>query len=98
MVQKQKGDAIMSDKLTKFLGDSIGRTILKLLVASIIVGFVLSLMNLDVLDLIHISVDFVVDIWNLGFAALGRFGEYLVIGGAVVIPVFVLLRIFSRNA
>ena len=39
--------------------------------------------------------DFLLRIWNMGFAALGRFGEYILIGAVVVIPVFLILRILS---
>jgi len=40
---------------------------------------------------------FVVDLWHSGFAALGEFGDYLVIGASIVIPLFIILRLFNYN-
>lgn len=85
----------MSGNLTRFLGDSPARTILKLIVISFIVGAVMSAFNWYPVDVIYAVRDFLVNVWNLGFAALGRFGEYLVLGAVIVIPVFLVLRVLS---
>ena len=85
----------MSGKLTRFLGDTPGRTLVKLVVISFIVGAVMSAFNWYPLDIVYAVRDFLVNLWNLGFAALGRFGDYLVLGAVIVIPVFVVIRILS---
>ncbi len=85
----------MSDGVNKFLGDSPLRVLVKLVVVSILVGFVMTVFDwrpMDLLDGIH---DFVVDLWRTGFAALGRVGDYLLLGAAVVIPAFIILRLLS---
>ena len=46
-------------------------------------------------DVLYIVRDFLVNLWETGFAALGRFGGYLVLGAGVVIPVFIIMRLFS---
>ena len=89
----------MANRLTRFLGDTPGRTVVKLLVISLIVGAVMSAFNWYPIDILHAVRDFLVNLWNLGFAALGRFGDYLLLGAFVVIPVFLILRILSyRNS
>ncbi len=85
----------MSGKLTQFLGDTPGRTVVKLIVISFIVGAVMSAFNWYPLDIVYAVRDFLVNVWNLGFAALGRFGDYLVLGAVIVIPVFLVLRVLS---
>lgn len=85
----------MSDQVNRFLGDSIGRTLVKLLVVSLIVGFVMTIFGWAPLDLIYGIRHFVLDLWYRGFAALGRIGDYLLLGATVVIPVFIVLRLFS---
>lgn len=85
----------MSGNLNRFLGDSLGRTILKLLVISFIVGVIMAAMNWYPIDVFYTVRDFIVRIWEQGFAAIGRVGEYLVLGAAVVIPVFILLRLLN---
>lgn len=85
----------MSNGLTRFLGDTPGRTILKLLVASFVVGVVMAAFNWYPIDVWYWVQDFVVRLWENGFAALGRFGTYLALGAAVVIPVFIVMRLLN---
>ena len=47
------------------------------------------------MDIVYAVRDFLVNLWNLGFKALGRFGDYLVLGAAVVIPIFLVIRVLS---
>ncbi|APG83327.1 DUF6460 domain-containing protein [Sinorhizobium americanum] len=85
----------MSDGVNKFLGDSPLRVLVKLVVVSILVGFVMTVFDWRPMDLLDGIRDFVVDLWRTGFAALGRVGDYLLLGAAVVIPAFIILRLFS---
>ncbi|ACP23978.1 hypothetical protein, putative transmembrane protein [Sinorhizobium fredii NGR234] len=85
----------MSDGVNKFLGDSPLRVLVKLVVVSILVGFVMTVFDWRPMDLLDGIRDFVVDLWRSGFAALGRVGDYLLLGAAVVIPAFIILRLLS---
>ena len=85
----------MSDQVNKFLGDSLGRTLVKLLVVSLIVGFIMAVFGWAPLDFVYCFRDFVLNVWHRGFAALGRVGDYLLLGATVVIPVFLIIRLFS---
>ncbi|MFZ2099282.1 MAG: DUF6460 domain-containing protein [Oricola sp.] len=82
-------------QVNRLLGDTVGRTIVKLIVVSILVGMVMNVFNIYPLDLVYAFRDFVVNLWEKGWAALGRFGDWLILGGMVVIPVFILLRILN---
>lgn len=81
--------------IERFLGDSPFRVFLKLLVLSFIVGIVMAAFGWSPWDIYDGVRDFVLRIWNMGFAALGRFGEYILVGAAVVIPAFIILRLLS---
>ncbi|MCY6382506.1 DUF6460 domain-containing protein [Hoeflea prorocentri] len=85
----------MSGNLNRFLGDTPGRTLIKLIVLSFIVGAVMAAFNWYPMDVVRAIVDFIRNLWELGFAALGRFGDYLVLGAVVVVPVFLIIRIMS---
>ncbi|KAA0699426.1 hypothetical protein DTW90_08530 [Neorhizobium sp. P12A] len=87
----------MSDQMNRFLGDSPARTIVKLIVVSLIVGFVMKVMGWQPMDLIYNIRHVVLDIWHTGFAALGKFGDYLILGATIVIPIFIVLRLFNYN-
>ncbi len=85
----------MSDQMNRMLGDSPGRTIVKLIVVSLIVGFVMAVFDLRPFDIFYGLRDFILDLWHRGFHALGAVGDYLLAGAMIVIPAFVILRLFS---
>jgi hypothetical protein len=85
----------MSDQVNKFLGDSPGRTLVKLIVVSLIVGFVMKVFGWQPMDLVYNIRHFILDIWHTGFSALGQFGNYLLLGASIVIPIYIILRIFN---
>lgn len=88
----------MSDRVNRFLGDTPGRTLVKLLVVSLIVGFIMTVFGIYPLDIVEGVRNFFLELWYRGFAALGRVGDYLLLGATVVIPIFIVLRLFgSRN-
>ncbi len=81
--------------LNRFLGDSPLRVLVKLIVVSFLVGMVMSAFGWSPTDVYYGIRDFIMDLWRMGFSALGRFGAYLMLGAAVVVPAFVILRILS---
>ena len=81
--------------LTRFLGDSPLRVILKLLVVSFLVGLVMNAFGWSPLDVFYGIRKFFTDLWNLGFHAIDRFLGYILLGAAIVVPAFILLRIAS---
>lgn len=85
----------MPETVNRFLGDSPARTIVKLVVVSLIVGFFMKVFDIMPMDIVDNVRDFVIDLWQTGFQALGRFGTYLMLGASVVVPAFILIRILS---
>lgn len=87
----------MSDRLNRFLGDTPGRTVLKLVAGSVIVGIIMSALQFTPLDLVYIVEDFFRWVYRLGFEAFERVGIYFLYGAMVVVPVFILLRIMAMG-
>ncbi|TNB48656.1 hypothetical protein FF124_05875 [Martelella lutilitoris] len=85
----------MSNEVNRFLGGTVIGTIVRLLVVSLIVGFILSALNIYPLDLWYGVIDFFGNLWRRGFAALGEIGHYFVLGAIIVVPVFIIIRILS---
>jgi hypothetical protein len=81
--------------LTRFLGDTPLRILLKLIVVSFIVGLVMSAFGWSPMDVIYGVRNFFLDIWHLGFHALDRFAGYILLGAAIVIPVFLVVRLIG---
>ena len=85
----------MSDGLNRFLGDTPSRVLVKLLILSVVAGFLMSVFGLYPDDILYAVRNFVLDIWHSGFAALGRVGDYLLLGAVIVIPIFIVIRLLS---
>jgi hypothetical protein len=85
----------MADGMNRLLGDTPGRTIVKLIVVCLIVGFVLAFFGFTPDNIIGSLRYHFLDLWYNGFVALGRIGNYLLLGAIVVIPVFIILRLMS---
>jgi len=81
--------------LTRFLGDTPGRTIVKLAVLSLIVGIVMSALNFTPIELWYALRDFAHWLYDLGYEAFARIGIYFVWGAMVVVPIFLLMRVLN---
>lgn len=81
--------------LQRFLGDSPLRVVVKLLVISFLVGLVMSAFDWYPVDIYWALRDLATGIWEMGFDALGRFAGYILLGAAVVLPAFLLIRLVS---
>lgn len=85
----------MSESLNRVLGDTPGRLAVKLIVVSIVVGFVMRAFGWYPMDILRTIRNFIMDLWHTGFAALGEVGDYFLLGAAVVIPAFIVIRVLS---
>ncbi|HEV7415882.1 DUF6460 domain-containing protein [Tianweitania sediminis] len=85
----------MSGTLTRFLGDSPLRILIKLVVVSFLVGILMAAFDWTPMDIIGQITDVFYAIWNMGFFAVDRFVGYLLLGAAIVVPVFLLLRLLN---
>ena len=81
--------------LNRFLGDSPARVILKLLVVSFLVGLVMNAFGWWPTDVLRWVGDTLSDLWNMGFAAIEKAGSYILLGGAIVVPAFIILRLLN---
>lgn len=79
----------------RFFGGSPGEVILKLAVASIIIGVVLSFFDLNVTELYKAIVRLGDYISSLGLDAVKKVVNYLILGAIIVVPLWLLSRIFS---
>jgi len=85
----------MSERVNRFLGDTPLRVALKLVVLSLIAGVVMSTLHWTPFDVLYAFRDFFRHIWNMGFAAVHHFAAYIILGAAIVVPAFLLLRVLN---
>ncbi len=83
--------------LARFLGGSLVRVFLRLLVLSLLVGALLMWLDIRPYDLIDGIVHFAHRIWALGFGAIRQLGDYILAGAIIVVPVWFVSRLLSSR-
>ncbi len=85
------------DGLTRFLGGSPAAVAVRLLLMSLLVGVVLAAIGFDpwnIIESIHLLFR---RLWALGFDAINWLWRYFLLGAVVVIPIWLLSRIFGTS-
>lgn len=84
--------------LNRFLGGSPGGVLLRLLFLSVIVGAVMSWWGVTPFDLFDGVRVLIRDLVEEGFASLRNLGIWIVYGAAVVVPIWLLLRLLRGRS
>jgi hypothetical protein len=85
--------------LNRFLGGSPGGVFLRLLFVSLIVGAFLMWLDISPWEVFRGLKQLVDRIWGLGFDAIREIADYILAGAAIVVPVWLVLRLMNmRNA
>ncbi|NEW95651.1 DUF6460 domain-containing protein [Rhodopseudomonas sp. BR0G17] len=83
------------DRMTRFLGGSPMAVAFRLILMSILVGVVLAAIGLDPWNIIT-SIRLLFErVWDLGFDAINGLWRYFLLGAVIVIPIWLLTRLFS---
>lgn len=83
--------------LSRFLGDSPLRVLVRLVFLSFLVGVVMAAIGLEPLDLVNSAIRFVRDIWETGFETIEKALHYLLLGAVIVVPIFLISRLFRAG-
>lgn len=87
----------MSSRLTTFLGGSPLGVIVRLLVISLLVGVVLSWLDLRPVEILDSLVNLVHWAWVSVFGSLNRAVDYVLMGAAIVVPIFLISRLLKTR-
>jgi hypothetical protein len=82
-------------ELNRFLGGSPASVATRLVLLSILVGVILSAIGFDPWNIIESIQSLVRAVWNMGFDAVLWLWRYFLLGAAVVIPVWLIMRLTS---
>ncbi len=84
-------------KFERVLGGSPLSVIVKLVFLSLIVGAIMALLGLTPRGLFTAIGNFVSSILNLGTDAIWEVAQWVTAGALVVVPIWLLLRLFGRR-
>jgi hypothetical protein len=82
--------------ISRFLGGSPGSVLVKLVFLSILVGAFLSLFGLTPPDIVRGIKHIIDSIVDLGFGTFREIFKYLVYGAVIVVPLWLIARLFGR--
>src|ERR1700751_4900530 len=83
------------DGLYRFLGGSPLAVAFRLVLLSILVGVVLAAVGFDPWNIIQSIRLLFLRLWNLGFDAINWLWRYFLLGAVIVIPIWLLSRLFG---
>ena len=81
--------------MRRFIGGSPLAVACKLIVVSFIVGALLMWMHISPADVFQELLDLFNRLYVLGFRSLRDLGTYLVAGAAIVLPIWLIIRLLS---
>jgi len=84
-----------NDGLTRFLGGSPLMVAFRLILLSILAGVVLAAIGFDPWNIVYSIKLLFQRIWDLGFDAINGLWRYFLLGAVIVIPVWLLSRMFG---
>lgn len=86
-----------NEALVRFFGGSPGRVIVRLVLMSFLVGLVLSAFDIHPFEIVDWFRHVVERIYNMGFRAIEHIVGYFLLGAAVVIPVWLVVRLLNMG-
>src|SRR6516225_7871354 len=79
--------------VNRVFGGSPLSVIFRLILLSILIGVILELLGLDPWNIIESLKRLVLHIWDMGFDAVRWVWRYLLLGAAVVVPIWLVVRL-----
>ena len=83
--------------MTRFLGGSPLSVAFRLILLSILVGVVLAAIGFDPWNIVYSIRLLFQRIWGLGFDAINGLWRYFLLGAVIVIPIWLLSRLFGTQ-
>ena len=95
--QTQRGipPAAGESRLHRLLGGAPLAVLMRLVVVSLLVGACLVWLDLRPADIFAGVIRFAQRLWALGFDGLREFGTYILAGAAIVVPIWIVLRLLA---
>ena len=84
-----------NDTMNRIFGGSPLAVLGRLILVSILVGVILSALGLDPYDIVRSIRRLVQTIWDMGFDAFHWLWRYFLLGAAIVIPIWLIMRLVN---
>ena len=82
-----------SNSVTRFFGGPPLSVIFRLVLLSILVGVILKVLGLDPFNILRSIEHLIRMVWDMGFDAVVWLWRYFLLGAAVVVPIWLIMRL-----
>ena len=82
-----------NDVVSRFLGGPPLAVLVRLVLLSIVVGVILSAVGLDPWNILQSIERLIRNVWDMGFDAIRWLWRYFLLGAALVVPIWLLVRL-----
>ena len=86
------------ERVNRFFGGSPLAVLFRLALLSILVGVVLSALDIDLRNLVPRLIALLRDIWSMGFDAVRWLWHYFLLGAIIVVPIWLIMRLFRAGS
>lgn len=83
--------------LIRFLGGTPVNVALRLFFLSLVVGALMMWLDIRPADIVQGVVHFVQRFWGMGFRAVRELATYFVAGAVIVVPIWLVFRLFNMR-
>ncbi|WP_404406274.1 DUF6460 domain-containing protein [Pelagibacterium halotolerans] len=83
--------------LTALLGDTPGRVVVRLVLLSLFVGFLMALFGVSPQDLLRGAERMVSGLFDDGFASVRQIAGYILTGAIIVVPIWIVARLLAMG-
>jgi hypothetical protein len=83
--------------INRFLGGSPGAVLVKLIFLSLLVGAFLAFLDITPFGLIEQVVEWIRSVFDLSFETVRQIGRWILYGAIIVVPIWLLTRLFDRR-
>ncbi len=86
-----------NNQLTRFFGGSPAWVLVRLVLLSVVVGVILAALGLDPMNIFTSLQRLLRSLFSFSFEAVERMWRYFLLGAVIVIPLWLLMRVFGRR-
>ncbi|MFG1347021.1 DUF6460 domain-containing protein [Xanthobacter autotrophicus DSM 431] len=86
-----------NNELTRFFGGSPAWVLVRLVLLSVVVGVIMAALGIDPRNILSSLERLVRSLFNFSFEAFERLWRYFLLGAVVVVPLWILMRVFGRR-
>ena len=83
--------------LHRFFGGAPAAVVVRLAVLSLVVGALMVWLDIDPMAVVDAVQRFAHHVWGMGFDAVRDLGRYMAAGALVVVPIWLLARLFAMG-